>query len=100
MEPELREYVYYVQQLFELKAVIRHGVCGTCGVKNSVRTVEALDEFYPTTKTQRTPIIIQERNRMNFRVENSEKIVGSLPIQERFRDVQQETRTLKGQFFV
>ena len=56
MEPEVGDYVYYLPQLYEIKAVVRRGVYGTCGFKKRFRTVLVLDELYPKTLTQRPPI--------------------------------------------
>ena len=87
MEPEVGKYVYYLRQLYEEKAVFRRGFYRICGVKIRFRTVVALDEFYPTTLTQRPPITTQEWNRMKVRLENSGQLgVASLQLQrEHFR---------------
>ena len=74
MEPEVGDYVYYLPQLYEVKAVVLRGVYRICGVKTRFRTVVALDELYPTTLTQRPPITLQELSRMKVRLENSKKL--------------------------
>ena len=63
MEPEVGDYVYYLPQMYEFKAVVRRAAHTICGVKNRFGTVVALDELYLTTITQRPNISIQEWNR-------------------------------------
>ena len=74
MEPEVKDYVYYLPQMYEVKAVVRRGVYRICGVKIRFRTLVALDELYPTTITQRPPITMQEWSRMKVGLENCEKL--------------------------
>ena len=98
MEPEVGDYVYYLPQLYEVKAVVQRGVYRICGVKNRCTTVMAVDELYPTTLTQRPPITTQEWNRMKVRLENSEQLgVASLQLQEQLKSVQQENSMLQRQ---
>ena len=98
MEPEVGDYVYYLPQLYEAKAVVQRGVYRICGVKTRFRTVAALDELYPTTLTQRPPITTQEWNRMKVRLQNSEQLgVASLQLQEQLKSVQQENSMLQKQ---
>ena len=81
MKPEVGEYVYYLPQVHEVKAVVRQRVYRICCVKNRFRTVGALNELYPTTLNQRPPITTQE---------NSEKLgVASLQLQEQLKRVEQ-----------
>ena len=98
MKPEAGDYVYYLPQLYEVKAVVRRGVHRIYGVKTRFRTVVALDELYPTTLTQRPPITRQEWSRMKVRLENSEKLeVASLQLQGQLKSVQQENSMLQRQ---
>ena len=98
MEPEVGDYVYYLPQLHEVKAVVRRGFYRICWVKTRFKTVVALDELYPTTLTQRRPITTQEWNRMKVRLENSEQLgVASLQLQEQLKSVQQENSMLQRQ---
>ena len=100
MEPEVGDYVYYLPQLYEVKAVVRRGVYRICGVKTRFRTVVALDKLYPKTLTQRPPNTTQEWSRMKVRLEKSKKLgVASLLLQEQLKSVQQENSMLKRQVF-
>ena len=98
MEPVVGDYVYYLPQLYEVKAVVRRGVYRICEVKNRFRTVVDLDELHLTTLTQKPPITTQEWSRMKVRLENSEKLgVASLQLQEQLKSVQQENSMLQRQ---
>ena len=98
MEPEVEDYVYYLLQLYKLKAVVRRGVYRNCGVITRFRTAVALDELYATKLTQRPPFTTQDWSRMKVRLENSEKMgVAYLHLQEHLKSVQQENSMLQRQ---
>ena len=95
-EPKIGDYCYYLPELFEVRAIVRHQVYRIVGVTSNKRYVEPLTQLQPPNIVDRASISVIELNGMHQRIgEQQKKINNSEMLGTAVARLEEELRHLK-----